>query len=149
MGKYKIIIVCFCFFLVGNISAAEHQVKMLSSLKGQMMVFDPPVLTIQPGDTVKWLATNPGHNTASINEMIPEGGPAWTGQMNEELTIKFNKEGIYGYKCTPHYILGMIGLIVVGDKSSNIDKSIKFAEEEQTKFATNKNRFTDYFSQIK
>jgi pseudoazurin len=81
--------------------------------------------------------------------MIPEGGPAWTGQVNEELTIKFNKEGIYGYKCTPHYILGMVGLIVVGDKSSNIDKSIKFAEEEQTKFATNKNRFTDYFSQIK
>ena len=149
MDKYKIIVACFCFFLVGNISAAEHQVKMLSSLKGQMMVFDPPVLTIQPGDTVKWLATNTGHNTASINEMIPEGGPAWTGQMNEELTIKFNKEGVYGYKCTPHYILGMIGLIVVGDKSSNIDKSIKFAEEEQTKFATNKTRFTDYFSQIK
>jgi pseudoazurin len=149
MDKYKIIIICFCFFLAGNISAAEHQVKMLSSLKGQMMVFDPPVLTIQPGDTVRWLATNPGHNTASIDDMVPTGGPTWNGQMNEEVVVTFNKEGVYGYKCTPHYILGMVGLIVVGDKSSNMDKSFKRAEEIQEKFATNKSRFTDYFSQIK
>jgi len=43
----------------------------------------------------------------------------------------------------------MIGLIVVGDNSSNMDKSFKRAKEIQEKFATNKSRFTDYFSQIK
>ncbi|GIS46662.1 MAG: hypothetical protein Ct9H90mP18_09940 [Gammaproteobacteria bacterium] len=34
--------------------------------------------------------------------------------LNEELVVKFDKEGVYGYKCTPHYILGMVGLVVVG-----------------------------------
>ena len=85
--------------------SADHTVEMLSSSNGQMMVFKPAVLQINPGDTVTWKATNPGHNTASINEMSPDSSLQWDGKINEELKITFTKEGVYGYKCTPHYIL--------------------------------------------
>ena len=132
-----------------NINAAEHEVKMLSSNKGEMMVFEPPVLKINAGDTVKWVNANPGHNSVSIDEMIPPGGSSWNGGMNEEIVVKFDVEGTYGYKCTPHYILGMVGLIIVGDSSVNLEQAKSFAVAEESKFATNKSRFSDYFSTLK
>ena len=149
MDNIKILALALCLSVTTIIEAAEHEVKMLSSNKGEMMVFEPPVLKIKPGDTVKWVNANPGHNTVSISEMAPAGGSSWDGKMNEEVSVKFDVEGIYGYKCTPHYILGMVGLIVVGDSNVNKDQAKKFAIEEESKFATNKSRFSDYFSLIK
>ena len=73
--------------------------------------------------------------------MLPEGAQSWNGGLNEELVVKFDKEGVYGYKCTPHYILGMVGLVVVGDGSSNFDLVSKKALEIQENFAVNKSRF--------
>ena len=129
--------------------AADHTVEMLSSSNGEMMVFKPAVLKIAPGDSVTWKATNPGHNTASIAGMTPDASLEWNGKINEELKITFTKEGVYGYKCTPHYILGMIGIIAVGDNLANLDASSDFAAVEEKKFATNKERFTSYINQLK
>ncbi|CAI8342912.1 MAG: Pseudoazurin [Gammaproteobacteria bacterium] len=149
MKKIKFIGLFLCFLTISNVYAAEHQVKMLSSNAGEMMVFEPPVLQIKAGDTVRWLNAQPGHNSVSIDEMTPAGGSTWNGKMNEEIVVKFDTEGVYGYKCTPHYILGMVGLIVVGDANNNLSSAKKFAESEESKFATNKSRFSDYFSLIK
>ena len=149
MDNIKIITLSFCLLIAPNINAAEHEVKMLSSNKGEMMVFEPPVLKINAGDTVKWVNANPGHNSVSIDEMIPPGGSSWNGGMNEEIVVKFDVEGTYGYKCTPHYILGMVGLIIVGDSSVNLEQAKSLAVAEESKFATNKSRFSDYFSTLK
>ena len=149
MNKIKFLVFSICIFISGNVLSAEHVVKMLSNLKGQSMVFEPPVLTINPGDSVKWVATNPGHNTASIDGMLPQGANPWNGGINEELVVKFDKEGIYGYKCTPHYILGMAGFIVVGNANSNLGAVKKAANDAQSKFAMNKTRLSDYLEQVK
>ena len=146
MENLKVCCLCLCLIFVNNLSAAEHQIKMLSSSNGQLMIFEPPVLEINKGDSVKWISSQPGHNSASINEMLPVGSKPWEGSVNEEISINFDVEGIYGYKCTPHYILGMVGLIVVGDSKDNLNAAKKFALQEETKFATNKDRFTKYFS---
>ena len=137
------------FVMTTPVIAADHTIEMLSSSNGEMMVFKPAVLKIAPGDSVTWKATNPGHNTASIAEMTPDASLEWNGKINEELKITFTKEGVYGYKCTPHYVLGMIGIIAVGDNLANIDASSDFAAEEEKKFATNKERFTSYINQLK
>ena len=129
--------------------SADHTVEMLSSSDGQMMVFKPAVIQINPGDTVTWKATNPGHNTASINEMSPDSSLQWDGKINEELKITFTKEGVYGYKCTPHYILGMVGIVSVGDNTTNLSSASEYASEAEKKFATNKNRFTKYINELK
>ena len=129
--------------------SADHTVEMLSSSNGQMMVFKPAVLKINPGDTVTWKATNPGHNTASINEMSPDSSLQWDGKINEELKITFTKEGIYGYKCTPHYILGMVGIVSVGDNAVNLSAASEYAINAEKKFATNKDRFSKYISELK
>jgi len=129
--------------------SADHTVEMLSSSNGQMMVFKPAVLQINPGDTVTWKATNPGHNTASINEMSPDSSLQWDGKINEELKITFTKEGIYGYKCTPHYILGMVGIVSVGDNTANLSAATAYAADAEKKFATNKDRFSKYINELK
>ena len=137
------------FVMATPVIAADHTIEMLSSSNGEMMVFKPAVLKIAPGDSVTWKATNPGHNTASIAEMTPDASLEWNGKINEELKITFTKEGVYGYKCTPHYVLGMIGIIAVGDNLANLDASSDFAAAEEKKFATNKERFTGYINQLK
>ena len=129
--------------------SADHTVEMLSSSNGQMMVFKPAVLQINPGDTVTWKATNPGHNTASINEMSPDSSLQWDGKINEELKITFTKEGVYGYKCTPHYILGMVGIVSVGDNTANLSAATAYAADAEKKFATNKDRFSKYINELK
>ena len=149
MEIMKKILLTFMFVMATPVIAADHTVEMLSSSNGEMMVFKPAVLKIAPGDSVTWKATNPGHNTASIAEMTPDASLEWNGKINEELKITFTKEGVYGYKCTPHYVLGMIGIIAVGDNLANLDASSDFAAVEEKKFATNKERFTSYINQLK
>lgn len=148
MDKIRKILVLSALIISLPSFAADHTIKMLSSSNGQMMVFEPAVLKINVGDTVTWKATNPGHNTASINEMIPDQSQAWDGAINEEIKVTFTKEGVYGYKCTPHYILGMVGIVAVGDNMSNLSSATEFAVEAEKKFATNKDRFSKYLSEL-
>jgi pseudoazurin len=97
--------------------ATVHEVQMLNSApdSNERNVFDPPVLQIQPGDTVKWIATDRGHNSASNEDLLPEGAEGWDGSINEEIEVTLETPGVYGYYCTPHRTTGMIGLILVGD----------------------------------
>lgn len=98
--------------------AAEHEVKMLNKGAAGLMVFEPSLLKIAPGDTVHFVAADKGHNVMSIEGMTPEGATPFEGKMNEDLTITFDKPGAYGVKCKPHYGMGMVGLIIVGDPSN-------------------------------
>ena len=95
-------------------AAANHTVKMLNSGPGGAMVFSPALIKVAPGDTVTFEPTHPTHNAESINGMIPAGAAAFKGALSKPLTVKFSKPGVYGYKCTPHYGMGMVGAVVVG-----------------------------------
>lgn len=106
--------------------AADHQVQMLNKgSDGEPMVFEPAFLKIEPGDTVTFIATDKTHNSESVPAMIPEGAEGWKGKINEEISVTFQQEGVYGYKCLPHYGLGMVGLIQVGDDMSNLEEASK------------------------
>jgi pseudoazurin len=95
-------------------TAAEIEVKMLDKGAEGMMVFEPALVKIEPGDSVKFVATNKGHNVESIKGMLPEGATPFVGKVNQDVTVTFDKPGVYGVKCLPHYGMGMVGLIVVG-----------------------------------
>lgn len=101
-----------------------HEVDMLNTDpddRQQRMLFKPGILRVQPGDTVKFLATDRGHNAQSINGMTPEGAEEFRGRVNEEVEVTFEVEGTYGYLCLPHQTMGMIGFILVGDFTSNLE----------------------------
>lgn len=98
------------------LAAEEHVVKMLNSGgDGQFMVFDPSYVEVEPGDTVKFVATDPAHNAQTIPEIWPEGAATFRGEMSKDVTLKIEKPGVYGVKCLPHYPMGMIALVVAGD----------------------------------
>ena len=84
-------------------------------------IFKPAFLKINPGDTVKFISVNKGHNTQSVKGMLPDGAKKWKSKISKDFEITFDVEGTYGYKCTPHYSMGMVGMIVVGDGSGNLD----------------------------
>ena len=102
--------------------AAEVEVKMLNKGAEGLMVFEPALVKIEPGDSVKFIATDKSHNAESIKNMLPEGAAPFAGKMNEDVAVTFDKSGVYGVKCMPHYAMGMVALVVVG-KADNLDQA--------------------------
>lgn len=118
--------------LTGVANAAEVEVKMLNKGAEGAMVFEPSLVTIAPGDTVKFVASDKGHNAESVDGMLPEGAKTFVGKINEEMAITFDKPGVYGVKCKPHYAMGMVALIVVG-KPGNEGDAAKVAHPGKAK----------------
>ncbi|WP_253393940.1 pseudoazurin [Methylorubrum extorquens] len=102
-------------------AADELAVKMLNSGPGGMMVFDPALVRLKPGDSIKFLPTDKGHNVETIKGMAPDGAEYVKTTVGQEAVVKFDKEGVYGFKCAPHYMMGMVALVVVGDKRDNLE----------------------------
>jgi pseudoazurin len=103
-------------------SAAEVVVEMLNRDKATNTTnaFKPGLVKVAKGDTVKWVATNPGHNVAFVAGGVPAGVPLFTSGYTKEIKYKFDKPGIYVYKCTPHLGMGMVGIVLVGNDKSNL-----------------------------
>jgi pseudoazurin len=53
--------------------------------------------------------------------MVPDGAVTWKGGLNKDVTVTLDAEGVYGVCCVPHYGMGMVALIVVGDPSVNLE----------------------------
>lgn len=116
-----LILATFALLSIGTAQAAEHEVKMLNKGERGVMVFEPAVLQVAPGDTVHFVPTDKSHNAESIEGMLPEGAQPFAGKINEAVTVTFAQDGVYGIKCKPHYAMGMVALVVVGDPKVNLD----------------------------
>ena len=101
--------------------AADYQIHMLNKGEAGTMVFEPNFLAIQPGDTVTFVPTDKSHNVENIKDMLPDGVEPFKSKVNEEFTMTFDAPGLYGVKCTPHFAMGMVAAIAVGDALPNID----------------------------
>jgi pseudoazurin len=103
------------------VQAAEHEIRMVDrSEEGGLMSFEPSFLRVEPGDTVTFIPVNKGHNAETILGMIPEGAPAWKGEVNEAISVTLTEPGLYGIKCMPHWAMGMVALIQVGADRHNL-----------------------------
>ena len=127
-----------------QVLAAEIEVKMLNSGKEGSMVFEPAVVKAQEGDTIKFVPTDSGHSVSSV--YVPEGTQSWEGEIGKEVTITVNKAGTYVYKCTPHTVMGMVGLVKVGDDPVS-DKAKEAAGELAKTFVMNKDRMEKYLAE--
>mgnify|MGYP006280286635 FL=1 len=103
------------------VAAETIEVKMLNKNDaGDLMVYEPASVSIEPGDTVRFVATAKGHNAQSVKDMIPDGAESFRGGINQEIEVTFETEGTYVYKCLPHLYSGMVGVVKVGDASKNL-----------------------------
>ena len=97
-------------------SAAEHIVNMLNKgADGTAMVFEPGFVRAAVGDTVKFVPVDKGHFVQTFPGMWPEGVAEAKGKLNEELVVTLDKDGFYSFKCAPHFAMGMVALVQVGN----------------------------------
>jgi plastocyanin len=82
-------------------------------------VFSPKDITINPGETVRWVNLGGNHNVDGTQTSYPNnpesfgnGGPS-TASWTYDYT--FTTPGLYDYKCVPHAGLGMVGTVTVLD----------------------------------
>lgn len=106
----------------GAAHAATHEVKMLNRGDAGAMVFEPAFIRAEPGDEIVFLSSDKGHNAESIQGMLPAGVEAFKSRLGDDFTLTVTEDGVYGIKCTPHYAMGMVALIQVGE-AGNADEA--------------------------
>ena len=144
----KIFLVIPVLLLSFELFSEVHTVKMLNQGSTGVMVFEPAVLKIDIGDTVTFVATDAAHNSASIPGMLPPNATDWNGQLSRDISVTFDIPGVYGYQCTPHAMMAMVGIIQVGDDLSNLQSVKNSASQFKTTFVMNQTRLDDYLSQL-
>ena len=127
--------------------AKEHTVKLLTAdNKGQTMIMSPGYLKVAKGDTVTFVPSDATHNVESIS--LPSKAEKFITPMGEKFSITFKEKGVYLYKCTPHFALGMLGLIQV-DSAVNIEQVKNDWATLSAGVVMNKERFAQYLSKVK
>ncbi|MEM9383736.1 MAG: pseudoazurin [Pseudomonadota bacterium] len=130
------------------VHAAEHTVEMKNVGADGPMVFVPGVLQVAVGDTVKFVATDmAAHNSESIDDLKPEGSVSWKGGANKEVSVTIDKEGVYVYKCQPHSVAGMVGVLVAGEPT-NIDEIKEKSSALSSTSPLIKGRLDNYLAQV-
>jgi pseudoazurin len=120
----------------GHGQAAEHVIKMLNKgPDGRLMVFDPEFVVAQPGDTIRVVAADQGHSVETMPGMWPEGASPIKGKIGQEMVVALKQEGLYGLRCQPHYLMGMVAVVVVG-KPQNLEqaRSVKLTGKPKKAF---------------
>lgn len=107
-----------------TVAAASPRTHVINA---EARVFNPDIIYIQPGDTVRWTNMT-SHNTVSVEGLIPEGAEHWRGKLGENLKVTLNVEGIYAYVCEPHIGFGMVGVIVAG-QPTNLEAVTSYARD--------------------
>ena len=126
---------------------SEHTIKMLNSGEGGQMIFEPAVIKVSVGDTINFEAVDMSHNSATIEGMLPAGAEAWSGQMNMDISVTLDTEGVYVYQCDPHVMMAMIGVIQVGE-AVNMDEIKEASNKLKSSFVMNPERIDNYLNQL-
>lgn len=138
----KLMMAAALAFSAGAGWAETHEVHMLNKGNAGAMVFEPAYVKAAPGDVVRFIPTDKGHNVESIEGMLPEGVESFKSKFNEEFSLTVNQKGVYGIKCTPHYAMGMVALVQVGDA---VNREEAEAVKQKGKA---KNRMAELFVQV-
>jgi plastocyanin len=103
-------LLCGDLILEENVSK-EHTV----TVDGTNLRFYPDSLTINEGDTVKfmWGGEILPHNSVEENGVFDSGEPE--REVDYSYTFGFEEAGSYNYFCEPHQAVGMDGVITVVD----------------------------------
>ena len=126
---------------------SEHIVKMLNTGDGGQMIFEPAVIKVSKGDTIHFKAVDVSHNSATIKGMIPDGAIAWNGEINRDISVTLDTEGVYVYQCDPHVMMAMIGVIQVGEPV-NMNEIKEASQSLKSNFVMNAERIDNYLNQL-
>jgi pseudoazurin len=138
MKRLAILTVVANLAMAGAAGAAEVEVRLLNKgTDGGTMVFEPAFVKIAPGDIVTFRPTGNEHSVETIKGMLPDGAKPVVGTNGEDVAVTFEREGVYGVKCLPHYGICMVVMVGVG-ASANVDKAKAVPQAGKAKQASSK-----------
>ena len=118
MLKRFVVLLVFAITMSGDIGllqdgGEEHTVTVDGV--GSNIRFVPETLTINEGDTVRFLWSGQllPHNAIEQNELFNSGDAM--RNVDYTFTFDYNQSGVYEFYCEPHRDLGMLGEITVLD----------------------------------
>ncbi|MBN8189990.1 pseudoazurin [Salipiger thiooxidans] len=138
----KLMMTAALVLTAGAAGAETFEIHMMNKGEAGAMVFEPAFVKAQPGDVVRFIPTDKGHNVEDIDGMLPDGVEGFKTKFNEEFDLTVDAEGIYGIKCTPHYAMGMVALIQVGE-AVNLDEATAVEQKGKAKA-----RMADLIAQV-
>jgi plastocyanin len=117
LSAILLVIASFALF-VAPAAAETYTVKM--GADSGMLKFEPDMLTIKAGDTVKWVNNKLApHNVVFDSSKVDESVATKMSHKSllfspgESFESTFNEPGEYAYYCEPHRGAGMTGKIIV------------------------------------
>ncbi len=114
MKRLVMLLVIVSMLPSGDLTGQDHQgTEYTVSIDGTNLRFDPPTLTINEGDSVRFLWDGEAlpHNSVEENGLFDSGEPE--REVDYLYTFEFGQAGIYDYFCEPHESVGMDGIITV------------------------------------
>jgi pseudoazurin len=146
MSKFLSVAVLLALMSAAPARAADHQVLMLNQGKDGAMVFEPGYLKVAVGDTVKFIAKDKTHNAESI--AVPAGAAPFKGQIDEEIVVRIEQEGVYLYQCAPHAVMAMVGVIQAGS-AANLAETQQAVTALKARVLINKERVDQLLARVK
>ena len=107
-----VLLIAASFFMTVNPAfAATYEVKMGTDTG--LLQFDPPTISIKPGDTVKWVNNKMSPHNVSFEDTSLESHKQLVFSPGDSYETTFPNPGTYTYYCEPHRGAGMVGKIIV------------------------------------
>ncbi|MGB0826947.1 MAG: cupredoxin domain-containing protein [Candidatus Poseidoniaceae archaeon] len=130
MKRCFIVLVVIAVAISGDIGLLEDEGEVHTITVdgfGSNLRFVPDTLTINEGDTVRFLWSGQllPHNAIEQNELFNSGEAM--RNVDYTYTFDYNQSGVYEFYCEPHRDLGMVGEITVDNveqENSTVDDEI-------------------------
>lgn len=130
-GLLALIVGVLFFWLRGPAPPVTEAAPLVFVVEVRDHYFDPPGLSVQPGDRVVWLlrenALDNGHTVTTYHPSqdrplrIPPAATPWNSGVLTETSRTYSQvfsvAGVYDYFCILHEQQGMVGRIIVGKAS--------------------------------
>lgn len=110
---------CACgqsaFAGASSLNQVDQITDPTSSAAKQMFRFEPNFIRLSAGDELVFLNSRGEHTVHSVPELWPDGADTVGISNQDEAVVRFEQEGIYGFRCKRHGQYGMVMLVVVGN----------------------------------
>jgi pseudoazurin len=119
MFRLLFIFISFVFFSSVGFSQTL-EIDMLNKLGKEKMLYSVKVAKIDVNKKIIWRSKTKGHNVEFIGML--EGVKKFKSKINKDVEYEFKVPRIYLYQCRSYKAMGMIGLVIVGNDKSNLEK---------------------------
>lgn len=111
-----------------------------------MFRFEPDFVRLSAGDELVFLNSRGEHTVHSVPELWPDGADPVGISNQDEAVVRFDQDGIYGFRCKRHGQYGMVMLVVVGNPGSLDDvrqtiETMRAKKREKSGFAALLDRY--------